>query len=166
MGAEVKGVPGRAPVAGPENAGPVAAQESFGPWFRRQREVRAISVFFVAARTKLSPERVRALEAGAEQLGRGGHERATARALACAIGADPEEAVARLGAASRGAPRPHREGDWRPHPLARWTRPAVAALLIASGLWLLAEFLLRSDPPNERPTLVYRPDYVHRLLDR
>lgn len=131
---------------------------SFGPWLRQQRELRGISRAWLAARIKLSHERVHAIEErGLASDGRG---RATARALAGAIGADPEAAVALLGARGPGvaaAPR----ARLGPHLPLR----ALAVLLVAVlGLWLLAELLLRPAETDEAAAVVYRPDYVKRLL--
>jgi hypothetical protein len=68
------------------------SRSAFGPWYRRQRELRGLSIFFVAARTKLSPERVREIE-DESPLDADGIGRSTARTLALAIGAEPEEAA-------------------------------------------------------------------------
>ena len=94
MGAEVERLSEGAAVARA-----ATSPGSFGAWYRRQRELRGISLFYVAARTKLSPERVREIEDSAA-LDTDAMGRATARALAHAIGADPDEAAAQLGAAA------------------------------------------------------------------
>src|SRR5262249_58814810 len=57
VGAEVERLSESAAVGGAP-----ASPGSFGAWYRRQRELRGISLFYVAARTKLSPERVREIE--------------------------------------------------------------------------------------------------------
>ena len=115
----------------------------------------------MAARTKLGPARVREIE-GAGALRPDGHGRATARVLALAIGADPDEAMRQLARASTTAPGPRRPRGLGP--LAR--RASRLALLLSSvlALWLLAQFLLRGEPYGESPDVVYRPDYVDRLL--
>ncbi len=85
---------GVAPAGAPQSGSREA--ESFGVWFARERRLRDISVEFVAARTKLPLERIHALEGDTAPLGSDGRSRALARTLARAIGADPEEASARL----------------------------------------------------------------------
>jgi len=160
VGANVERVPRGAEVA----EDPAERPDGFGPWFRRQRELRGISVWFVAARTKLPPERVREIETGKDALARDGHGRGTARALARAIGADPEEAAARLAGRS---PRRARRGrlPW----LGDWLRVGGAvgiALSLGLGAWLLALWLGAPVSPEDSPALVYRPDYVEQLLNR
>ena len=153
MGQEVEGVPRRTGVA----AGG-AEIESFGLWLRQQRELRGISRAWLAARIKLSHERVQAIEErGLLPDGRG---RATARALAGVIGADPEEAVALLGARGPGTAPLARARLGLRLPL-RSLSLLLAALL---GGWLLAELLLRGADTDEGARVVYRPDYVKRLL--
>src|SRR5262249_25573115 len=136
VGAEVERLSESAAVGGAP-----ASPGSFGAWYRRQRELRGISLFYVAARTKLSPERVREIEDSAA-LDTAPMGRATARALAHAIGADPDEAAAQLRAAT--APRPPRR---RPRvsslslTLIRVGRTAGLALVLALGVWLLGLWL-------------------------
>ena len=158
MGAQVERVSRRAQVAGATSE----PAEEFGRWFQKQRELRGISIWFVAARTKLSPERMREIESGRGPLGRDGHGRGTARALARAIGADPAEAAARLACRSTG-PEGRRRARWRGAlpPL----RSAVGIVLgLGLGVWLLALWLRSAETPEDSPSRVYRPDYVERLL--
>ncbi len=159
MGSQVGRVSGGAQVAG-EAAEP--AQE-FGRWFQQQRELRGISVWFVAARTKLPPERVREIERVEGALARDGHGRSTARALARAIGADPQEAAARLAGRSPRAAR-----RWRPPWIGDWLRlgSAVGIVLgLGLGAWWLDHWLQSAGTSQDSPPLVYRPDYVERLLN-
>ncbi|MFI5314172.1 MAG: helix-turn-helix domain-containing protein [Myxococcota bacterium] len=163
MGAEVQRLSEGAAVAS-EAAG--GAGRAFGPWYRRQRELRGISLFYVAARTKLSPERVREIEEASASLETDGIGRATARALAHAIGADPDEAAAQLGVAQR--PQLRRRPRF---PLLRLAvlgvgRTAGLVLALALALWLLGLWL--SSPPSNAsgPARVYKPDYVDQLLRR
>lgn len=160
MGAQVDRLP-----EGP-SVGPSADAAAFGAWYRRQRELRGISIFYVAARTKLSPERVRDIEEARAQLELDGMGRATARSLAHAIGADPEEAARVLGRrrttlASRGL-----RGLWLRGLARTWVRRAALGLTVVAAVWLLAFFLSRAEdgsPPAER---VLKPDYVEELLNR
>ncbi len=156
MGAEVEGVSRGARVAG------APAPDGFGPWFGRERQVRGIPVATVSSRTRLAPGRIRALEQGAELLGADGRGRAMARALALAIGADPEEAVYRLGDGA-GAPRsrPSRASALR---LPLGGRALAAVLVAGLGAWLVARLVLSGGASDRIPGVVYRPDYVERLL--
>ena len=162
MGAEVERLPeGAAVASAAADAGP-----AFGPWYRRQRELRGISLFYVAARTKLTPERVREIEETPAGLDTDALGRATARALAHAIGADPDEAAALLGRAA--PPRVRRRARFtRLRPLLFGVgRTAGMAVILAIGLWLLGLWL--SSPPSDAsaPPRIYKPDYVDQLLHR
>ncbi len=159
MGSQVERVSGRAQVA----AEATEPAQGFGRWFQQQRELRGISVWFVAARTKLPPERVREIERVEGALRRDGHGRGTARALALAIGADPQEAAARLAGRSPRAAR-RRRMPW----LGAWLRLGSALGLVLGlglGFWLLGHWLQAEANPQDAPTLVYRPDYIERLLN-
>jgi hypothetical protein len=160
VGAQVEGVSRRARVGGGLSA-PIG---HFGRWFQQQRELRGISIWFVAARVKLPPERIRAIEMDAGVLKPDGHGRGIARALASAIGADPEEGVARMGRHPLGEAAGQRT---------RWVRSFLrlggtlgVALALSLGAWLLGTWLQSGEAPPETdsPQLVYRPDYVGRLL--
>lgn len=160
MGAQVDRLP-----EGPA-VGATADALAFGAWYRRQRELRGISIFYVAARTKLSPERVRDIEEARAQLELDGMGRATARSLAHAIGADPEEAARVLGRrrttlASSGLRRLWLRG------LARtWVRRAALGLALGLAVWLLAYFLSRAESRGAPAETVLKPDYVEELLNR
>ena len=121
----------------------------------------------MAARTKLSPERVREIEEASAPLDTDGIGRATARVLAHAIGADPDEAASLLG-------------QVRPTPLAArvrlpWLReravpdrprggPGAGAR--RSALWLLGLWLSSPRSDASSPARIYKPDYVEKLLHR
>ena len=159
MGAEVERLSEGPAVEGATSGG------SFGSWYRRQRELRGISLFYVAARTKLSPERVREIEESAA-LDTDGMGRATARALAHAIGADPDEAVAQLGAAVR-APLPRRPSFSNlPLVLGRIGRTAGLVAVLALGVWLLGLWFSSAQSSASAPPRIYKPDYVEKLLHR
>jgi hypothetical protein len=158
VGAKVERLPEDSAVA----LGPGAIV--FGHWYRQQRELRGISIFYVAARTKLAPERVREIEESGAMLETDGLGRATARALALAIGADPNEAASLLGErhtvrGARGEP-PFRLGGlaWT------WGRRAGLLSLLAAGLWLLGLWLSGVIAHDGAPALVYKPNYVEKLL--
>lgn len=143
-----------------------ASGRAFGPWYRRQRELRGISLFYVAARTKLSPERVREIEEASASLETDGIGRATARALAHAIGADPDEAARQLGQVRPSRiKRPTRIPQLQPMVIA-FGRTAGLALVLALGLWLLGLWLSRPTSNASAPPRIYKPDYVDQLLHR
>ena len=156
MGKEVEGVPGAARVA--------ALDPGFGPWLRQQRELRRIPLGYVAARTRIPRDRLERIEGGRERLGRDGQGRSTARLLALTIGADPDEASCllteperrgRIGSALSGLP-------WL-----RWGLLGAAGAASLALFWVLADRVLSSEASHEaRPEVVYRPDYVDRLLHR
>lgn len=151
MGPEVSRVSGGARV----DAG-------FGPWIKQQRELRSIPLGYVAARTRIPSDRLLRIESGLDLLGRDGQGRSTARLLALTIGADPEEASCLLeeplGARRRGALLAQL-------PWLRWGMLGAGASLCLLLMWVLANQLLSSEAPLEAsPEVIYRPDYVERLL--
>lgn len=110
--------------------------------------------------------RLRALEAGREPLGCDRSARAAARALAQAIGADPDEAAGRLSdsvapAATLGDAAPERAP--RSLALPHWTPSLLLALVAAGAAWGLLAFL--ETRPVPAPDVVFRPDYVERLRE-
>ncbi len=150
----------------PRGAGVARRAESadaFGAWLARERRLRAIPLEWVSLRTKLPLPRLRALEAGHDPLGSDRSGRAAARALALAIGADPDEAAGRLCDA---APAPLEAAPVAQPPgrrlvVPRWTPALIAALAAAGAAWgLLALLDARAAPA---PDVVLRPDYVERL---
>ncbi len=159
MGGEVQGVPAGAAVE--ESSAPT----ELGAWLRQQRELRGISLFFVAARTKLSAERILSLESGERPLPDDGQGRATARVLARAMGADPDEATAILSGARQIGRRPG-PGARRAaaSPLGGWGRWLVSASFLALGAWLLVAWLGASSGADDSG-VVYRTDYVNELLE-
>jgi len=154
VGGEVAGVP-LGPRVGAED------HDRFGYWFKKERELRSISLYYVAARTKLAPERVQKIESGSAALSRDGHGRATARLLAKAIGADPDEAVRQLE--GRSPLRIHRARPDRSRSYRRGLS-ATVVLAVALAAYLVANLVLSGDPPSEAPDVVFRPDYVERLV--
>ena len=158
MGGEVQGVPSGAAVE--ESSAPT----ELGAWLRQQRELRGISLFFVAARTKLPAERILSLESGERPLPDDGQGRATARVLARAIGADPDQATAILSGAGGvgrdpGAGVRRAAATW-----IGWGRWLAAASLLALGAWLLVAWLGASGGGDDSG-VVYRTDYVNELLE-
>ena len=162
MGSQVEGVPQRPEV----DAARRAQAHSFGVWLRRERELRGISVWFVAARTKLPPAQVRAIETGETPLLPDSSGRALARALASAIGADPEAAATRLGRPQAAGPKARSRTRLRARlsPLRLGAFVGVV-LLTALGFWLLQRWIDAPGLAAQGPAPVYRPDYVGRLVD-
>jgi hypothetical protein len=159
VGAQVDRLP-----EGP-SVGASAEALTFGAWYRRQRELRGISIFYVAARTKLSPERLRDIEEARSQLELDGMGRATARSLAHAIGADPEEAARVLGRRRTTLATSGRHGLWLRGLARTWVRRGALALAAALAVWLLALFLARAETGNTPAEPVLKPDYVEELLN-
>jgi hypothetical protein len=127
--------------------------------------LRGISVEFVAARLKLNPERVAAIESGREPLEPDGHGRSIARALALAIGADPEAAASLFHADRRG-------GRARVPSRRVFTGAALGTALgglaAVVSVGVFAVWTSRdADPigPARTVQVVYRPDYVGELLE-
>ena len=154
MGTEVARVSGTARVASPD--------PSFGSWLKQQRELRRIPLGYVAARTRIPSDRLARIESGEEALGRDGQGRSTARLLALTIGADPDEAGCLLNDPVLGV---RRGGGLAELPWFRWGLLGVGAIASTLGLWVLANRVLSSEASHDAsPEVVYRPDYVDRLL--
>jgi hypothetical protein len=121
--------------------------------------VRGVSLEWVAARTKLPLVRLEALERGEPLLACDGAGRAAARALAVAIGADPEEAAGRVHDGAEAPPEP--VGRARRVRLPAWA-PAALVLGAAAGAVLALGVWIEGRAPSA-PDVVPRPDYVERL---
>jgi transcriptional regulator with XRE-family HTH domain len=155
-------VPGRAPR--PAAPADVPARESVGTWLARQRRLRGLSLEDVAELTRIPRRSLERLEAGAFDGHVDGFARGFVRAVAEAIGVDPEEANARL----LGEVRPERAR--RPLP---W-RPAALLLLAAALAFLSARALsgwLRAPAAPEARAAAPAPgpvrrDYVRELAAR
>jgi hypothetical protein len=124
-------------------------------------------VELVSIATRIPPERICALEEGLLELPPNGSSRVMARALAEAIGADPDEAAARIG------------GYTEPEDSPRWSRRSrgvvigVVLVLLSLGgiawLWKVsseggAETAESTEEGVEEPGVVRRPDHLFRLL--
>ncbi len=127
--------------------------------------MRGISIWFIAARTKLAPERIAGIEDGSAPLSRDGHGRATARLLVGAIGADPEEGVVRLsGGRLKGSRRQPVHWRQRFRGVATPVLLVLALLTVAGGVLLLARWLEMNGVDGDAPSPVQRKDYIERLL--
>ncbi len=155
MGEEVARLPRRPGVVTSE------ARDAFGLWFARERRLRGVPLDWVLTSTKIPLPRLEALERGERVLGCDGAGRAAARALARAIGADPEEAAGRVHDGAAPAPEP--SGRERRVRVPAWV-PAALALGAAAGVaWALAVWI--EGRPSRVPEIVPRPDYVERLRE-
>jgi len=153
VGEEVARLPRRPGVTGGET------RDGFGLWFARERRLRGVPLDWVVASTKLPLPRLEALERGDPVLGSDGAGRAAARALARAIGADPEEAAGRVH--DGAPPAPERVARaWRPR-IPAWVPAALAFSAAAAVAWALAVWI--EARPTPAPDIVPRPDYVERL---
>lgn len=170
MGTEVARLSG-GPRVGPDSAlwhtssEPRARDaESFGRWLARERRLRGISVEFVAARLKLNPERLAAIESDAAPLEPDGHGRSIARSLALAIGADPQAAAAFFQCDATG-------GRARTSARRVFTGAALGTALgglvavVSVGVYAVWASRVESPiGPARAEQVVYRPDYVGQLL--
>jgi hypothetical protein len=136
---------------------------AFGPWLREQRQLRGLSRCFVSARTRIAPERIAAIERGALALPDDAVGRGTVRQLASAIGADPLEALSRMGSGPESARTPTRVRGLRRFALLGGSLVALAATgaLVWAGASWVGQFAQAT-----RSGIVYRPDYVDDLLER
>jgi hypothetical protein len=121
-----------------------------------------VSVYFVAGRTELLPEAVEALEEGTRALTADGRGRQTARALARAIGADPEQAVAALMRPEDAASR--WPGRRLLSSLLRVGSGMALVAVVGLGIWSLADWLFDERGDDTPPALVYSTDYVKQAL--
>lgn len=154
MGSAVEGVSRRDRVG--RSSGP--HRTPFGVWFERERRLRRVPVEYVALATRIPPARLRALERGSESLPADGSGRALARALARSIGADPDEAAARVG-------RPSGREDAAPVEAA--SRELVAALalgILGLALVLGLSRIAKGPVAPDEVRVVHRPDHVGALL--
>ena len=137
-------------------------QAAFGRWLCEQRQLRGLSRCFIAARTRIARERIEAIELGRVALTDDALGRGTARQLAHAVGADPDEALSRMGAT--GPARVGQTAQRSVPALLVWTG-ALMALAAASALLYLGALWLERGVGAD-PGVVYRPDYVGELLER
>jgi hypothetical protein len=131
-------------------------------------------VEFVSLRTRIPPERIWALEAGRAALPPDGNSRAMARALADAIGADPDEAAARVG----GYPPGGEVTGARPFRRRIAAAVALSLLALAGLAWVWKEGSEEvaggqdqeqraeegQSPGAAETPVVHRPDHLFRLL--
>jgi transcriptional regulator with XRE-family HTH domain len=140
---------------------------SIGAYLARQRRLRGISVAELADLTKIPTRSIERMESGAFDRNPDGFVRGFVRAVAVALGLDPEEAVMRMlgePADSAGAAQP---------PVLQFDRRllVISALLAATlglglAIWGWAASRAPSAPAGEdTPEIVYRHDAVRALAE-
>ncbi len=168
MGDEIRGVPEPASLTGGADEHPERAargrEQSIGAYLARERRLRGISVDELAELTKIPTRSIERMEAGAFDGDPDGFVRGFVRAIAVALGLDPEEAIMRmLGEPSDAADPAGASNPW----LDRRAIAIAAALLVVVGLgWLIWGWASRllSEPDADRATeIVYRRDAVRAL---
>ena len=151
MGKEVRGVP-EDPTLG-----------SAGRYLAGQRLLRGISLDDLAVLTKIPRRSLERLEAGAFDHVADGFSRGFVRAVADALGLDPDEAVLRLlaeppdedAAGVRAAAR---------HRFAMGLGLAVALAAVLLGLWGVRRIWIGSGWWQSTPVVVYRHDALRSLI--
>ncbi len=151
MGKEVRGIP-EDPTLG-----------SAGRYLAGQRLLRGISLDDLAVLTKIPRRSLERLEAGAFDHVADGFSRGFVRAVAEALGLDPDEAVLRLlaeppdedAAGIRAAAR---------HRFAMGLGLAVALAAVLLALWGVRRIWISSGWRQSTPVVVYRHDALRSLV--
>jgi hypothetical protein len=170
MGREIRGVPEAAPLtrgADPLPAGEARTREiSIGAYLARQRRLRGISVAELAELTKIPTRSIERMESGAFDSNPDGFVRGFVRAVAVALGLDPEEAVMRMlgePADSAGAAQPP---VFRfDHRLLVISVVLVATLGLGLAIWGWASRAPSAPAGEDAPKIVYRRDAVRALAE-
>ena len=153
MGREVRGIPEAAALGG---------APSIGEYLRGQRLLRGISLDELAAVTRIPRRSIERLEAGDFDAQPDGFARGFVRAVATALGLDPDDAVSRMLVEPKAEPQPEYTGP----PLGRLVLvlAGAALLVLVAAVWLA--LASRSDEPAEpiAPPPIRR-DAVRSLAD-
>jgi len=170
MGREIRGVPEAPPLTGaagpPPERSPREREISIGAYLARQRRLRGISVRELAELTKIPTRSIERMESGAFDGDPDGFVRGFVRAIAVALGLDPEETIMRM----LGEPA-DLAGNPRSPAFRLDRRLLVSAALLAAMLGFgLAIWGWRSRAPSaavgeETPKIIYRYDAVRALAD-
>lgn len=152
MGREVRGVP---------EAAALTETSSVGAYLRTQRRLRGIGLAELEAVTRIPRRSLERLEAGEFDAHPDGFARGFVRAVAGALGLDPDDAVSRMlpEALPRSGPAPAP----RPGRLAALAVVAAAAIL-AAALWL-GRGGGEGEQPSPESEQVLRRDAVRELWD-
>ena len=170
MGREIRGVFEPPPLtsgAGPLPEGKARGREiSIGAYLARERLLRGISVGELAELTKIPRRSIERMEAGAFDGNPDGFVRGFVRAIALALGLDPEEAVMRM----LGEPADLAEAAQAPALRLDRRHLAISVLLVATvglglAIWGWASRAPSAPVADDTPKIVYRRDAVRALAD-
>ncbi len=170
MGREIRGVPAPPPLTraagSTPDAGAPGSEIPIGAYLARERRLRGISVGELAELTKIPARSIERMEAGAFDGNPDGFVRGFVRAIAAALGLDPEEAVMRM----LGEPADSAEAAGRPALRFDGRLLVVAGALVGAAALGLAIWGWVSRAPSapqrdEAPKIVYRRDAVRALAD-
>jgi cytoskeletal protein RodZ len=170
MGREIRGDLEPPPLtggAGPLPEGKARDREiSIGAYLARERRLRGISIGELAELTKIPPRSIERMEAGAFDGNPDGFVRGFVRAIAAALGLDPEEAVMRM----LGEPADVAEAAQAPALRLDRRHLAIFGLLVAAvglglAIWGWASRVPTAPTADDTPKIVYRRDAVRALAD-
>jgi hypothetical protein len=170
MGREIRGGPEPPPLTG--GAGPLPEGKerdreiTIGAYLARERRLRGISIGELAELTKIPPRSIERMEAGAFDGNPDGFVRGFVRAIALALGLDPEEAVMRM----LGEPADLAEAGEAPALRLDRRHLAIFGLLVATvglglAIWGWASRAPSAPAADDMPKIVYRRDAVRALAD-
>ena len=148
MGPEVGEIPEAPPVA------------AVGAYLRRQRELRGIELDELEAVTRIPRRSLERLEAGAFDASPDGFSRGFVRAVAVALGLDPDDTVARM--LVEPAAEPEGSGGGVPRSALAAVAALCALLALALWLWPASE---RTEPAAPESDSVLRRDPVRALAE-
>lgn len=170
MGREIRGVPEAPPLTGGNGPLPEAParerEASIGAYLAGQRRLRGISVAELAELTKIPIRSIERMEAGAFDGNPDGFVRGFVRAIALALGLDPEEAVMRM----LGEPTDPSTAPKAPILLLDRRILVISALLAAIlgfglAIWSLVSRVPSAPTGADTPKIVYRRDAVRALAE-
>lgn len=154
MGKEVRSV-SEAPSVGGEAGG-------IGHYLASQRRLRGITLEELCALTKIPQRSLVRLESGAFDVAPDGFVRGFVRAVAVALGLDPDEAVMRLMREPEAQAEPA-PGGFERRTLLLVLLLGVVVLGLAAGVWQLATRRGEPAPPQEEQDVILRRDPVRAL---
>ncbi len=170
MGREIRGASETPPLTG--GGGPLPEGEardrefSIGAYLARERRLRGISAGELADLTKIPQRSIERMEAGAFDGNPDGFVRGFVRAIAVALGLDPEEAVMRM------LSEPADSAELAKAPPLRLDRRllAISGLLVATvglglAIWGWASRAPSAPASDDTLKIVYRRDAVRALAD-
>ena len=153
-----------ATTGGPEGRAP-ERPASIGHYLAGQRRLRGISLDELSSTTRIPRRNIERLENGALDAAPDGFSRGFVRAIAEALGLDPDEAVMRLMAEPGGEDVEAVDLVARRRLVALVAFLALGVGLVGVVSWLLIGALL-SRPEEAMPVLRYRSDAVRELAEK